>query len=343
MKGDERMEELPKPFIVAELSANHLGSLERALHIIDAAAEAGADAIKFQTWEQDTMVLDRSYTLEFGPWAGRTLFSLYGEAYTPWRWHQTLYAYARSVKLIPFSSVFDAASVDFLETLNCPIYKIASFEIRDLALIAKAASTGKPMIISTGMADDKTIGNAVYHAYWNGCYDITTLKCTSAYPAPYSAMELATMAGMRYRYPINVRVGISDHTTGIAIPVAATALDADVIEKHLTLSRADGGLDAAFSLEPHEFAEMVKACRQAAEALTDDTQAKQQAEAGSEPLKRSLYWLRAHDAGEMVRSGSIATARPGQGLAPGRLSEVTGRVLKVAVSRGTPVSLDQVE
>jgi len=332
------------PFIVAELSANHLGSLERALHIIDAAAEAGANAIKFQTWEQNTMVLDRAFRLESGPWAGRTLHDLYGEAYTPWHWHQTLYAYARSVRLVPFSSVFDTASIAFLETLQCPMYKISSFEIEDTALIDAAARTGKPLIISTGMAGEQEIALAAYHAYWAGCHDLTLLKCTSAYPAPADSMNLRAMESLRrWIRSGQPKAGISDHTTGIAVPVAATALGADVIEKHLTLSRADGGPDAAFSLEPHEFAAMVQSCRQAADALGTDRLGQATEENTSIPLRRSLYWLRGHDAGETVSEGSIATARPGEGLPPHRLVEVTGRRLNRPVSRGTPVQMEQFE
>lgn len=255
-----------KPFIVAELSANHLGSLDRALRIIDAAKAAGADAIKFQTYTVKGMVDDPDLVLSSGPWAGRSQGDLYAEAMTPRSWHQTLFEYARSISIEPFSTPFTPDDVDFLEELNCPRYKIASFELTDLNLIGRAAFTAKPLIMSVGMATQAEITRAILEARLFACTDLTLLKCTSAYPAPVDEMNLATMCALA-KSPSNPKVGLSDHTLGIAVPVAATALGATMIEKHLTLSRSDGGPDAAFSLEPHEFAEMVQACRDAAEAI----------------------------------------------------------------------------
>lgn len=254
-----------RPFIVAELSANHLGSLERALRIIDEAKRAGADAVKFQTFTVAGMVEDPKAVLTSGPWAGRSLGDLYAEAMTPRSWHQVLFAYARAIGIEPFSTPFTPDDVDFLEEFDCPRYKIASFELTDHALIRYAARTGKPLIMSTGMADRFEIAAAVGIATGAGCGDVTLLKCTSAYPAPPEEANLRTMVDMAGRYI--VKTGLSDHTPGIGVAVAAAALGASVIEKHLTLSRADGGPDAAFSMEPDEFAQMVTECRRAAAAM----------------------------------------------------------------------------
>lgn len=253
-----------KPFIVAELSANHLGDLERALKIIDAAKWAGADAIKFQTFQVKNMAADPDKVIESGPWAGSPVGALYCQAMTPRSWHETLFAYARAIEIEPFSTPFSPDDVDFLEELRCPRYKIASFELVDHELIRHAAKTGKPLIMSTGMATDQEIWSAL-DAAEIGSGDVTLLKCTSGYPAPASEANLATLEHMRQIYC--AAVGISDHTLGIAVPVAAVALGASMVEKHLTLSRADGGPDAGFSLEPREFMDMVQACRDAADAI----------------------------------------------------------------------------
>lgn len=256
-----------KPFIVAEMSANHLGSFERALKIIDAAKAAGADAIKFQTYTVNGMVEDPNQVLTSGPWAGRSLGDLYAEGMTPRAWHQALFEYARSKNIEPFSTPFTPDDVDFLEELGCSRYKIASFELTDRVLIRHAARTRKPLVMSTGMATAKEIQTAVAEAVTHDCNDVTLLKCTSAYPADASDANLATMCDMAGRtvWP----VGLSDHTLGIGVAIAATALGAAMIEKHLTLARADGGPDAAFSMEPHEFAQMVTECRRAAAAIGD--------------------------------------------------------------------------
>lgn len=255
---------MQSPFIVAEVSANHLGSLERAHAIVEAAAKAGASAIKLQTFTPEQMV-DADKVIETGPWAGRLAIDLYREAHTPREWHANLFTHAKMLGMVAFSSVFHPDDVEFLETIGCPIFKIASFEATDLALIERAADTGKPIIISTGMCTYKEIETAVELAKASGCMDVTALKCTSAYPAPIEEANLATIEGMRY--DLEVDTGLSDHTMGHTAAVMAIALGAKVIEKHLTLSRQDGGLDAAFSAEPAEFAALVKACQEAAQAL----------------------------------------------------------------------------
>lgn len=271
-----------KPWIVAELSANHLGSLERALRLVDAARDAGADAVKLQTFTPEQMA-ELGTVLESGPWAGRSLVDLYREAHTPREWHCPLFDRAREMGLVAFSSVFHPDDVDFLETLGCPIYKIASSEVTDHALIRHAARTGKPLIISTGMATHDEILAAAIAADYSP--HLTLLKCTSAYPADASEANLTTMQWLT-AIPRCRAFGLSDHTLGIGVAVAATALGASVIEKHLTLSRADGGPDAAFSMEPHEFAQMVTECRRAAAAIGEVRYGPTESEASSLPLRR---------------------------------------------------------
>lgn len=268
--------------IVAELSANHLGSLERAIALVEEAARAGADAVKLQTFTPEQMA-EPGIRIETGPWAGRELLELYREAHTPREWHRPLFDVAKINGIDAFSSVFHPDDVEFLETLGCQTYKIASFELTDTALIASAAKTGKPIVISTGMAMEAEMLRGASAAWDAGCTNLTVLKCTSGYPAPVSEMNLATMNDMRRFFS---RVGLSDHTLGIAVPVAAVALGATMIEKHLTLSRADGGPDAAFSLEPLEFAEMVRACRDAEAALGKVHYGPTAAEASSVALRR---------------------------------------------------------
>jgi pseudaminic acid synthase len=252
-----------KPFIVAEVSANHLGSFDRAVDIVKAAAAAGADAVKLQTFTPEQMV-DPEKVIEAGPWAGRKALDLYREAHTPRSWHAPLFDLAKWLRLTAFSAPFHPDDVDFLEKLGCPMYKIASFELTDTDLVAYAARTGKPLILSTGMASESEVFRAAAAAFDGGCPDLTLLKCTSAYPADARDAHLRTMQDLRAHAP---KVGISDHSLGIGVAVAAAALGADVIEKHLTLSRADGGPDAAFSMEPTEFAQMVTECRRAAAAV----------------------------------------------------------------------------
>lgn len=295
------------PFIVAEMSASHLGSLRRALAIVDAAAEAGADAIKVQTWTPGRMCISRDVVLTHGPWAGQSLAALYEQAFLPWEWHPRIFAYARARGLIPFSAAFDWEAVDFLETLGVDRHKVASFELTDLPLIRYMAGKGKPMIISCGMATRDDIEAAWEAADSGRSGDITLLKCTSAYPADFTQCNLATMRDM------GVPVGLSDHTMSNDAAVVATALGATMIEKHLTLRRADGGPDAGFSLEPQEFADMVQAVRRAAAALGE---VKYGPQPGEDPsLRRSLWVLRDIAAGEPLRFGdNVVTARPALGL-----------------------------
>lgn len=269
--------------MVAEMSANHLGSLARAHAIVEAAAQAGADAVKLQTFTPEQMV-DAGKVIETGPWAGRLAIELYREAHTPRAWHQELFDHANQVGLVAFSSVFHPDDVDFLETIGCPIYKIASFEMTDTDLIRYAASTGKPLIISTGMATEEEIGVAAAAA--DNSSDLTLLKCTSAYPADASEANLLTMQTLTY-YPRCRATGLSDHTMGIGVAIAAVALGASVIEKHLTISRADGGPDAGFSMEPLEFAQLVTECRRAASAIGEVRYGPTATEAPSTLLRRA--------------------------------------------------------
>lgn len=321
-----------KPFIVAEMSANHLGSLDRALAIVDAAAGAGADAVKLQTWSPGTMCIDPTYTLDSGPWAGRALAELYEEAWLPWDFHKPIFDRCAERGIECFSAPFDRAAVDFLETLGCPRYKIASFELVDLELIRYAASKGKPMILSTGMALDHEIGTAVNvcseHYLWP-----TILKCTSAYPADASDANLAVIR----RHIVNgLNIGLSDHTPGIGVAVAAAALGATMIEKHLTLARADGGPDAGFSMEPHEFAQLVTECRRAAAAIGTVQYGCGQGE--STALRRSLWFKCDVAAGQIITDEDICTARPALGMPPSDKHLVVGAQLRQAVKAGQPVT-----
>lgn len=321
------------PFIVAELSANHLGSLERALALVDAAAAAGADAVKLQTFSPESMVADPAYVITDGPWAGRRLIDLYLEAQTPREWHAPIFERARALHLVAFSAPFGPDDADFLETLSCPLYKIASFELVDLPLIRHVAEKGRPMILSSGMATLAEVEEAAGAAVEAGCRDLTVLKCTSAYPAPVAVSNLATMADLAKR--LRCKAGLSDHTLGIGVAVAAAALGADMIEKHLTLKRADGGPDAGFSLESHEFAQMADACRAAAQAVGEPTYGPTPAEAPQLLLRRSLWW--AKDQGEGELAASIRTARPALGLHPRELDRTIGRTLARDVRAGDPV------
>lgn len=313
-------------FIVAELSANHLGSLERALAIVDAAADAGADAIKLQTWAPGTMCVDPSIVLKRGPWVGRRMVDLYAEAHTPWEWHQPIFHAARRRGMIPFSAAFDRESVDFLERLGVDRHKVASFELTDLPLIRYMASKGKPMILSTGMATGAEVSAAIDACDVIGgrCPSITLLRCTSAYPAsPVSA----NLRGAAREF--GAAFGLSDHSQGIGVAVAAVALGATYIEKHLTLARADGGPDAGFSMEPAEFAQMVTECRRAAAAMGG---ANYGPHPGEDPsLRRGLWVVRDIAKGEPLRFGdNVNTARPCRGLPPS--FDLTGRRAAAAIT-----------
>ena len=327
------------PWIVAELSANHLGSLDRALAIIDAAADAGCDAVKLQTFTPATMTLDcdrPGFTIERGPWAGRTLWDLYDEAHTPWAWHEALFARGRARGLTVFSTPFDVAAVAALDALGAPCFKIASFELGDLELVAAAARTGKPVIMSTGMADDREVDAAIATARAHGDGGVVVLHCVSGYPTPAEDSNLRRMDALAAR----AVVGLSDHTRGATVAIAAVARGAALVEKHLTLARADGGPDAGFSLEPAEMAELVSGCRTAYAALGDGSARRPASEATSRPFRRSLYAVADIAAGAPLTRANVRAIRPGFGLPPAELPAVLGQVAKAPIARGTPLAWD---
>lgn len=331
------------PYIVAEISGNHLGKLENALTLIGEAADAGADAVKFQTYTPEAMVCNPDEPITAGTWKGRKLGELYAEAMTPAAWHADLFRFCRRQNIDAFSSVFDRAGLELLESLGCPCYKIASFELVDLPLIRLVAATGKPLIMSTGMADADEVFQAVQVArsVAPGTH-ITLLKCTSGYPAPVDELNLATMRPMLESFGADA-IGFSDHTLGIGAAAAAAALGATMIEKHLCLSRAKGGPDAAFSLEPPEFRAMVKACRDAAAAVGEPRFRRSFSEIAQVKLRRSLYWAMAVYPGEIVREDMMRTARPARGLPPAKLQSLLGRKLAMQVHPGSPVAEEQLE
>lgn len=333
-----------RTLVIAELSANHSGSLDNALAIVRAAAKAGADAIKLQTYRPDTITIDHDgplFRVDSGTvWDGRTLFDLYEEAHTPWEWHTPLRDEALRLGMTWFSSPFDDTAVDFLQTLEAPAYKIASFEIVDIGLIRRAASTGKPLIISTGMATHGEIAEALDAARSAGATDIALLKCTSAYPSPPEEVHLRTIPAMAEAF--GVPVGLSDHTVGIAVPVAAVGVGAVIIEKHLTLRRADGGPDGGFSLEPAELADMIAHIRTAERALGSVNYTPTPSEVKSRSLRRSLFVVEDVRAGEVFTHSSVRSIRPGHGLHTRHLPEVIGRQATRDVARGTPVTWDLV-
>lgn len=327
------------PLIVAELSGNHNGCIERAFALIDAAKQAGADAVKLQTYTADTLTIDHNspeFVLSGGPWDGRTLHDLYQEASTPWDWHPALFARARELGLLAFSSPFDSTAVDFLESLDCPCYKIASFEIVDLPLIRKAASTGKPLIMSTGIANLGEIQEAVDAARAGGCTDLVLLHCISSYPAKAEDSNLLTLPNLRETF--GVPVGLSDHTPGTAVAVSSIALGACLVEKHMTLARADGGPDATFSLEPTEFNALARDCRDAYVALGRVHYDSKGCEAASATVRRSLYFVTDIDEGETITTKHVRSIRPGFGIGPKYLDYVIGSRATTNVTRGTPVS-----
>jgi pseudaminic acid synthase len=324
------------PYIVAELSGNHNGKLARALELVEAASAAGADAVKLQTYTPDTITIDHDgpeFHIKGGPWDGYSLYDLYGEASTPWEWHEALFAKARELDITMFSTPFDDTAVNFLETLGAPAYKIASFEAIDLPLIGKVATTGKPMIISTGMASLSEIAEAVEAAKQGGVKELILLHCISAYPAPPEESNLRTITDLATRFGVDV--GLSDHSMGIALPLAAVALGACFIEKHMTLRRSDGGPDGSFSLEPDEFRDMVKGCRTAWSSLGSASYDRTEAERGSMVFRRSLYAVADIAAGDPLTTDNVRSIRPGYGLAPKYLPEVLGRRAMRNIARGT--------
>jgi len=326
------------PYVIAELSANHNGDLSQALRIIDAAVEAGADAVKIQTYRPDTITM-KSNAPEFkiteGVWAGRTLYDLYEWAHTPWEWHKALFDHAAKRGITLFSSPFDHTAVDLLEDLGAPAYKIASFEAVDLPLIRYVASKGKPMIISTGMADLEEITEAVKAAQDGGCIELALLHCVSGYPAPAADYNLATLADMAERF--GVPVGLSDHTLDNTTAIASVALGAAVIEKHMTLDRAGGGPDDSFSLEPSEFSELSSGARTAWEAVGKINYKRKSSEQGNVKFRRSLYFVHDLKAGAVISPNNVRSVRPGYGLAPKYLEDVVGRKLKFDIRAASPV------
>lgn len=331
-------------YVVAEISANHNQSFERAVEIIHAAREAGADAIKLQTYTADTLTInsDREWFQIPGSslWAGKTLYQLYSEAFTPWDWHAGLMAAAHEVGLECFSSPFDASAVDFLERLGVPAYKIASFELVDVPLLRKVASTGKPVVASTGMATRAEIEEAVATLRQHGAGPIVLLKCTSAYPAPPDEMNLRTIPDLAEAFA--VVTGLSDHTLGSSVPVAAVTLGARLVEKHLTLRRSDGGPDSAFSLEPDEFARMVNDIRQVERALGGVAYEPAPAEAKNMIFRRSLFVVAPVSRGERFTTENVRSIRPAHGLHPRHLDEVLGKPAACDIEGGTPLRWDLV-
>ena len=329
------------PFIIAELSANHNGCLDNAKRIIQAAKDAGADAVKLQTYTPDTITLNsdrEEFRISGGLWDGRTLYELYKEAHMPWHWHRPLFDFAEQIGITVFSSPFDSQAVDLLEDLDAPAYKIASFEAVDLALIRYVARTGKPMIISTGMADQDEISEAITAATDAGCEQIALLHCVSGYPSPASDYNLRTIPDMRERYGLTT--GLSDHTLGNATAIASIALGAAIVEKHVTLDRDGGGPDDSFSLEPAELESLCRDTRTAWESLGDVHYGRKSSEAANVQFRRSLYFVKNMNAGEPVTPDAVRSVRPGNGLAPKHLDEVIGMRLKETVFSGTPVSWD---
>ena len=326
-------------YIVAEMSANHNQDFDQAVKIVEAAREAGADAIKLQTYTPDTLTIDcdnEYFQIRGTLWDGRTLYDLYGEAYMPWEWQPKLKVIAEEIGIDLFSTAYDSSAVDFLEEVGVPVHKIASFENVDILLIEKMARTGKPLIISTGMVTLGEIEEAVQAARNAGATQIALLKCTSAYPAPPGEMNLRTIPHLSEAF--NVPVGLSDHTLGIAVPVAAVAMGACIIEKHFTLSRDIPGPDSAFSLEPHEFKTMVESVRVAEKALGQVSYRVTEHEAASRVFRRSLFVVKDVKAGEVFTEENVRCIRPGHGLPPRHLKDVLGQRAAHDVERGTPLS-----
>jgi pseudaminic acid synthase len=338
MKAFYSFGHLVSPFIIAEMSGNHNQSLERALKLVDAAAEAGADAIKLQTYTADTMTLPGVFTIDdkTSPWFGRELYDLYKEAHTPWEWHKPIFERAKQNGIIAFSTAFDEKSVDFLETLDVPFYKIASFENTDLPLLNKVASTGKPVIMSTGAATIADIDEAVRTLRTNGCKELVLLKCTSTYPASPGNSNLLTIPNLAQLF--NCPVGLSDHTMGIGASIAAIALGAKVIEKHFTLRRSDGGVDSTFSIEPEELKSLVIESKRAFESLGKIFYGVLEAENNSLKFKRSLYAAKDIKAGQPFTSENIQILRPGDGISPKFFEIILGKKARIDISKGTALT-----
>jgi len=339
--GNEKVGKGYKPFIIAEMSGNHNQSLTRALEIVEAAVASGADALKIQTYTADTMTLD----LESGdfqikdknsPWANNSLYKLYQKAYTPWEWHKEIFEKCKKLGILAFSTPFDETAVDFLEKLNVPFYKIASFENNDLPLIKKIAQTGKPIIISTGLATKEELKDAVNTAKENGCKELVLLKCTSSYPASPVDSNINTIPDLRKQF--KCEVGLSDHSLGIGVALASVSLGAAVIEKHFTLSRKDGGVDASFSLEPKEFKELVVESLSAWQSLGKISYGPTISEKKSIQYRRSLYVSEDMKAGEVFTKKNLRRVRPGFGLPPKYFEKILGKKSLIPVKKGTPLT-----
>ena len=329
------------PFVIAEMSGNHNQSLDRALAIVEAAAKSGAHALKIQTYTPDTMTLDldeREFHISDPEslWTGTSLYKLYGQAYTPWEWHKPIFDRARDLGMIPFSTPFDDTAVDFLESLDVPCYKIASFENTDIPLIRRVAATAKPLIISTGMASVAELDETVRAARQAGCKDLVLLKCTSTYPATADNTNILTIPHLRDLF--DCEVGLSDHTLGVGVSVASVALGATVIEKHFTLNRADGGVDSAFSIEPHEMAQLVIETERAWQSLGQVSYGPTEAEKKSLQYRRSLYVVKDLKAGDVLTHDDVRAIRPGLGIATKYIDVVIGKTVKQNVKRGTALS-----
>ncbi|RKX28705.1 MAG: pseudaminic acid synthase [Candidatus Zixiibacteriota bacterium] len=333
------------PFIIAEMSGNHNQSLDRALEIVEAAAKAGAHGLKIQTYSPDTMTLDLDegefhISDENSLWKGRSLYDLYGQAHTPWEWHEPIFKRAAELGMVCFSTPFDPSSVDFLESLNNPVYKIASFENTDLPLIRKAAQTGKPVIISTGMATVAELDETVQAAREAGCYQLILLKCTSTYPATPDSTNIRTIPHLRDLF--EVEVGLSDHTMGIGVALGAVALGASLIEKHFTLSRNDGGVDSTFSLEPDELANLVVESKRTWQALGKVSYGLTEKERESIKFRRSLYIVQDMKAGERLTPENLRSIRPGFGLAPKYYEQLLGKRITRDAKKGTAMDWEMI-
>jgi len=329
------------PYVIAEMSANHNGKIENAIKIIHAAKIAGADAVKMQTYKPDTITLNcdrEEFKVRGGLWDGRTLYELYEEAHTPWEWHKPLFDYARQIGITIFSSPFDNTAIDLLEDLNTPAYKIASLEVVDLHLIKYAASTGKPLIISTGLADAKEIQEAIDAAHEGGCNQLAILHCVSGYPAPAQDYNLRTIPDMINRYELTT--GLSDHTLENATAIASVALGASIIEKHFTLDRFGGGPDDSFSLEPHDLKILCESVKTAWQALGRIDYGRKSSEQGNLQFRRSLYFVKNMKKGELITPQSVRSIRPGNGLSPKELFNIIGKKVNSDIEFGTPVHHD---
>ncbi len=332
------------PYIIAEMSGNHNQDISRAFKIIDAAQRAGVHAVKLQTYTADTITIDHDgdeFLIREGLWQGRNLYELYEEAHTPWDWHKALFDHAAKKDIAIFSSPFDKTAIDFLEDLNAPAYKIASFEIIDLPLVRYAAETGKPLIMSTGIATKEEISEAIEAVKECNNQNLVILHCVSGYPSDPAEANLNTMCDIAQEF--DVLVGLSDHSHGISVPVAATALGASIIEKHITLSRAEGGVDSDFSLEPQEFSDLVKNCRMAHSALGQANYDLKKSEIENQRFRRSLYVVADIKKGELLSADNIRSIRPGLGLKPKYYDDVIGKKAKQDISYGTPLRWDQIE